>query len=266
MSTAIIVALISGCISLAAALIAVVNARTVARLNSELEERRRERTKREQAEELRARYRDPLLGAAFDLQSRLYNIVAKEFLVRYTGDEDRSSAYAVDNTLHVLAEYLGWVEIIRRDIQFLNLGQEVADRRWVAALEQVREVLARDDLEPVLRLFRGEQRAIGELMTISLEHAGGARPRECLGYAGFVKRLAEPEFAAWFENLRGDLELLAREPKLHLVRPVLLQNALVEVLDVLDPEQHRFGAERRTRLAVTTPSPSTEAQSTERDL
>ena len=166
----------------------------------------------------------------------------------------------------MLAEYLGWVEIIRRDIQFLNLGQEVADRRWVAALERVREVLARDDLDPVLRLFRGEQRAIGELMTISLEHADGARPRECLGYAGFVKHLAEPEFAAWFTNLRGDLELLAREPEQHLMRPILLQNALVEILDVLDPKQQRFGAERRTRLPVPADPLATGAEAPESDL
>jgi hypothetical protein len=123
MSTAIVVALISGAVSLAAAAISLLSARSVARLNSELEERRRARTKEEQAAELRARYRDPLLGAAFDLQSRLYNIVAKDFLVRYCGEQDQTSrTYAVENTLYVLAEY-GWVEIVRREIRFLDLGE-----------------------------------------------------------------------------------------------------------------------------------------------
>jgi hypothetical protein len=249
MSTAIVVALISGGVSLAAAAVALVNARSVARLNADLEEQRRVKTKQEQAEELRARYRDPLLGASFDLQSRLYNIVAQDLLVRYDAGKDESSpTYAVENTLHVLAEYLGWVEIIRRDIQFLDLGDQLANREWVGKLERVRDVMARDDIDPVLRLFRGEQRAIGELMTVDLEHGDGGRRRECLGYAAFVKRQREPEFASWFDGLRRDLVLLAREPRAHLERPVLLQHALVDLLDLLDEDCLRFAAKRRTRL------------------
>jgi hypothetical protein len=35
-----------------------------------------------------SRYRDPLLRAAFDLQSRLYNIVELDFLAKHCTDED----------------------------------------------------------------------------------------------------------------------------------------------------------------------------------
>ena len=245
MSTAIVVALLSGAVSLAAAAISLLSARSVARLNSELEERRRARTKEEQAAELRARYRDPLLGAAFDLQSRLYNIVAKDFLVRYCGEQDQTSrTYAVENTLHVLAEYLGWVEILRREIRFLDLGGELANRQWVTTLEGVRDAFARDDIDPALRIFRGDQRAIGELMTVTGE--GGRR--ECRGYAGFARERQRPEFSRWFESLEADIKLLAREPTQHLERPVLLQHALVDVVELLDPKCARFSAERRTRL------------------
>ena len=83
MSTAIIVALVSGVLSLAAAAVSFWSAQRVARLNSELEEQPHARSQRGLAAKLRARYRDPLLSAAFDLQSRLHNIVAQSFLVRY---------------------------------------------------------------------------------------------------------------------------------------------------------------------------------------
>jgi len=245
MSTAIVVALISGGVSLAAATISLLSARSVARLNHELDEQQRARTKEEQAAELRARYRDPLLSAAFDLQSRLYNIVAKDFLIHYCGAEDDTSRkYAVENTLYVLAEYLGWVEILRREIRFLDLGDELANRKWVTTIERVRDTLARDDIDPVLRVFRGDQRAIGEVMTL----AEDAERRECRGYASFAVERQRSEFARWFDRLEADLELLAREPKLHTERPVLLQHALIDVLDVLDPECARFAAQRRTRL------------------
>jgi hypothetical protein len=254
MSTAIVIAAISGGVSLLAAGLSFLNSRSVAKLESRLEEQRRAKSKQEQAAELRARYRDPLLSAVFDLQSRLFNVVRKTFLVRYArAGDDASRAYAVESTLYVLAEYLGWVEVIRREIQFLDLGDELANRRWVGALEQVRDILARDDLDPALRVFRAEQRAIGELMTLVVPDAEGARRHECLGYASFVTRLGEPEFSRWFEKLRADLELLAREAESHLERPVLLQNALVDVLDMLDPDCVRFAAERRDRLLPRSP-------------
>ena len=249
-STAVVIAAISGGVSLAAAALSYANSRSVAKLNDRLEEQRRMRTKAEQAAELRQRYRDPLLSAVFDLQSRLYNIVTTTFLVRYAAAPEAARTYAVESTLYVLAEYLGWVEVIRREIQFLDLGTEPANRAWVAALEKVRDTLARDDLDPVLRIFRGEQRAIGEIMTIAVADSGDARHHECVGYATFVSNLRDPNFSRWFEQLRHDLSLLVQEPDAHLERPVLLQNALVDVLDLLDPNCDRFASERRSRLKV----------------
>jgi hypothetical protein len=251
MSTEIVVAIASGVVSLAAAGIALFSNRSVARLSSELEERRRLASKHELAEELRARYRDPLLGTAFDLQSRLYNIVAQDFLIRYAQADNGSRQYAIDNTLHLLAEYLAWVEIIRREIQFLDLGGEVADRKWVNALEDVRDVLARDDIDPMLRLFRGEQRAIGEMATVALKDAGDGRRHESLGYAKFVEHRQTEDFDRWFQKLHADLELLAIEPREHLERVVLLQNCLLDVLEIFDPDHERFPAKRRTRLSPT---------------
>jgi hypothetical protein len=246
----IIVALISGAVSLTAAAIAVWSSRSVAQLNSRLEEQRHMASKREQAEELRARYRDPLLGAVFDLQSRLYNVVAQGFLVRYARGDEGSREYAIENTLYVLAQYLAWVEIIRREIQFLDLGEEVADREWLNALEGVRDALARDDLDPLLRVFRGEQRAIGEVTTVQIDGPDGSQRRQSMGYAQFVDQRRTPSFARWFGRLQGDVEALAAEPAARLERVWLLQNRLVDVLEIFDPAGRRFPAELRTRLSL----------------
>ena len=254
-STGIVIALISGGVSLAAAGISVANTRSVARLNARLEEQRRQRSKEEQAAELRARYRDPLLNAAFDLQSRLFNIVHKRFLIRYADKDEASRRYAAESTLYVLAEYLGWVEIIRREIQFLDLGEQEANQRWLGALEQVRDVLASDDIDPAFRLFRAEQRAIGEIMLMSPQNGDGTPRLLCVGYASFKKRLTDPDFGRWFEKLRADLALLSAEADAHLERAVQLHNALIDVLDLLDPEYKRFARERRTHLDPTDGQP-----------
>ena len=69
-----------------------------------------------------SRYREPLLRAASDLQSRIYDIVGQKFLachLQQGGPADQE--YACRNTMFVFAEYLGWVEILRRGVQFLDL-------------------------------------------------------------------------------------------------------------------------------------------------
>lgn len=64
--------------------------------------------------------RDPLLWAAFDLQSRIFNIVDQFFLRAYFlhGSEEER-AYAKRSTVFVFAQYLAWMEIVRRRVQFL---------------------------------------------------------------------------------------------------------------------------------------------------
>jgi hypothetical protein len=113
---AIVVAVVAGAVSLLSAVY-------TTRLASRLEAEQHARTKAEQLDELMDRYRDPLLQASFDLQSRIYNIAEQEFLARYyTNGTEATREYARENTLYVLAEYLGWVEILRREVRFLELG------------------------------------------------------------------------------------------------------------------------------------------------
>jgi hypothetical protein len=97
----------------------------LARLNHELDaevNRRAAMLDRDlRAEQVLTRYREPLAAAAFDLQSRLYNILRLDFFEKFGNDIERSED-AVETTLLRLAQYFGWTEILRRDIQFLSRG------------------------------------------------------------------------------------------------------------------------------------------------
>ena len=86
-------------------------------------------TSRREAEAVLARYREPLLAAAYELQGRIYNILQLKFLPRYylAGDQDQKS-YAVQNTLYVVGQYFGWSEILRREIQFLSFSDSKRTR------------------------------------------------------------------------------------------------------------------------------------------
>jgi hypothetical protein len=238
---AIVLALLAGALSL-------FNSVYTTRLASRLEEERRAKTKAELLAELMARYRDPLLQTAFDLQSRIYNIVEQGFLqTHYCNGTDSTKEYARENTLYVLADYLGWVEILRREVRFLDLGDEVANRAWTERLVAVRITLLSDRFSPRFRIFNGQQRAIGEIM---IKADDDERP-ETVGYAGFLACQQKPEFDRWFADLRADIDALANEPKAgHEERLVALQGALVDLIDLLDPNQVRIQSSERRRLTV----------------
>jgi hypothetical protein len=210
----------------------------------------------QRAEDLATRFREPLLQAAYNLQSRLYNIAKQDFLGRFlTADEasQQERDYAVRNTLYLFGQYLAWVEIIRREAQYVDPRSRENNRAIVERVEHVRDRMAdsaRTNDRP-LRLFRGEQRAVGELMLVPVATPVGDVPRwECLGYAAFVDRLTtDPKFAAWFEPLEQGIETLAKEAPDLPPRITELQHALIDVLDVLDPQKERVPPKFRGKMS-----------------
>jgi hypothetical protein len=261
MDTALAVALISGGVALVSAGLTAMTAwrgrrlqqqldSQRLRLQAELDRRARVETKAEEAATLMARYRDPLLRAAFDLQSRLYNILEQDFLATYYRHSDAHvQEYARENTLYVLAEYLGWVEIVRREVSFLDLGDEQRTRELNDRLDRVRTALLTDHLPPAFMLFHGQQRAIGELMIIDLEGSGAGPRHACLGYAAFAEKHSDPSFARWFKPLREDLETAA-DRAVDMGRLIVVQRALVAVIDNLDPRCKLFPAPSREKLPL----------------
>lgn len=143
-------------------------ARELEQLRNELVEakeiRSERRSKQAAAEIAVTRYREPLLSAAFELQARIYNIMTGRFF-----GADRSS-YHEDHTLFVFAQYFGWREIILQEIQFMDFGDAPATKNLAERLERVTHTISTTmpELPTNFKLFRGEQRAIGEKMMVSI--------------------------------------------------------------------------------------------------
>ncbi|MFK0022858.1 hypothetical protein [Streptomyces sp. NPDC090798] len=243
MNTELIVASLSGVVALASVAYSSQANRKNSLLEDELERQKVERARMLERQDVMSRVRDPLLWAAFDFQSRLYNIAAQGFL-RVHFVQARDQQYAVRSTLYVLAEYLGWVEILRRRIFFLDLGNQESNRQIVRLFTRISNVL-NDDAYPDrhFRLFRSDQRAIGELVI-----RGDNDADSCIGYAEFCARLeSDSGFAAWFASLSDSVAELASLPGRH-PRLVDLQVALMDLIDFLDPQQERFPQKSRFRL------------------
>lgn len=203
------------------------------------------------ADEVASRFREPMLQAAFNLQTRMYNIVNLRFLQVYGKDDNspQEREYAVENTLYLFGQYFCWVEILRRESQFLDPRRRERNRVIAQRLEQVRDALSSSaEPETAMRIFRGEQRAIGEVMLDSSGAPGSNRPRwDCLGYAAFVAKRDEETFARWFAKLKSDLVSVRDDPR-RTARLVSVQHALLELIHTLDPSAERVSEAMLTPL------------------
>jgi hypothetical protein len=167
MSAMDVLTLVSAAVALASAMLTVVLGYWAQRRLRTLDQRN-----------LMAAYGASLAWAAYDLNSRLYNILhgivvdqapgrgrgfLRAFLKEGTPEERE---YAQRSTVFVLAEYLGWVEILRRDVRFLDLGRSRTNRKVMGKISEVGTALNRKSSpghEP-LRIYRAQQRAVGELV------------------------------------------------------------------------------------------------------
>lgn len=219
-----------------------------------VEERRHEKSKAEAAREVRSRYREPLLTAAQALQSRLYNMFARGFLARYLSNGDAEQQQnARDYTVYVLAEFLCWAEIIRRDLRFLDVGDDADNRRFVELIEDTRNVLAGDHLPGAWRMFRGHQRAVGELLMTRTDDGH----HESLGFVAFTERLEKDgEFSTWFDRLRRDVDAVAVAEAPRAERLILLQRALIDIIEYLDQDGVRLPDQNRQRLPLPSEAPA----------
>lgn len=187
MKTELVVALISGAVALSAAGIAVWGQFRSARLAAELGDLKLAEQRRIESEKALSRYREPLARAAYDLQSRLYNILEQGLVrVYFDNGDKRERSYVVENTIFLVAQYFAWKEIIRRNIQYIDLGEDEQTRQLARLQDDIYALFQTDGFDPILRVFAGEQRAIGERMIRE-----GVRGPECAGYAAFLDQIAK---------------------------------------------------------------------------
>lgn len=253
-----IVGLGSAALALLSAGLSGIMANRSARLAHDLERRKKAEDAAEQAERILQQYRDPLLDAAHTLQGRLYNIVAQRFLDKSYGDhvEEHERRYARDYTVFAIAEYLCWVEILRRELRFRDLGDVTRNRKLLELLTTIQYAFQRDDIPAQFRVFRGRQRAIAELMMTATNAAEGPRT-ECIGYAAFSRRLeTDHDFRPWLLPLCEDVGVVAKASALENQRLVLVQRLLIDLIDFLDPKSVRIPAQFRARLELPSVVPT----------
>lgn len=243
----LLAAVLAGVLGLAGV---VMSARTQRRVQTEadlrtreLEEYRRQLDQADHTRELVDRYQEPLVRAAYDLQSRLWNILRQNMLGAYGSDRNSPAwTYARESTAWLFGQYFGWVEIIRREVQYLRLPDYDERRRLTEALDTVTHVCSSDrpTLGAAFQVFRAQQRALGELMIVDGHDARGRQRTDCMGFAAFTDALANPahSVSSWFGPLIRSVD--AVQPSSRGDRLTELQHALIDLVDLVDSEGTRF--------------------------
>ena len=102
----------------------------------------------------------PLAAAAYDLQSRIYNILRMDFFGKW-GNANEHSEDAITSTLFRLAQYFGWTEILRRKIQFLSFPEDEETRKVARLQSDIAHCFLTDSYGLTLMIWSDEQRARG---------------------------------------------------------------------------------------------------------
>jgi hypothetical protein len=150
----------------------------------------------------------------------------------------------MENTVFLVAQFLGWTEAIREEIQFVNLDGNEQTRKLRDLQDEIYSQMQTDRIDSGFRLFAGEQRAVGELM-IKREN-GVCRS---IGFAAFIGS-RDPAIDQWLNSIRDDIKATSSDVKRSRERLAMIQHTLVDLLNFLDPEFIRFPRENRMKVST----------------
>lgn len=236
--TALIVATIAGGVALVSTGVNVANARAIERIKADNEDAKVAAQDRKQV----AFYSEPMARAAFDLQSRLYNIMRQDFLGVYLErGSEREQQYAIENTTFLVAQFLCWVKLARREVNFIHLDDERTTKALLRKQDEIYACWGTDRWPSIFRIFAGEQRALGEALIV-----GTTERPACMGYGQFLA--AFPRQTNFFvDRTRDEVKTLPSAMANARCRLATLQHLLIDILDLIDPDALRFPRARRSK-------------------
>jgi len=214
------------------------------------------------------RYRDPIVLSGLDLLSRLAEIrrtyptnyllseVAAQRPARFqanTIEDPHFRRYKLVSSVYRLCAFLGWLELYRQELTFLDTGRRRDNRNLDGYLEDIRRDLADGQLNQApdwatwtdFLIFREEQRAVGAAMIVD---AGSQQT--VMGYGAFlalVSLLEEEQDAEiwWLRTAANFLLDLHADRDFRRIRLERLERDIRALIGVLSPDRLPAGSDIR---------------------
>jgi hypothetical protein len=205
--------------------------------------------RRSEAKALIHKDRDPLMLAAYDLQSRLWGLVQQNLLHYHKDDEKKDLIYVY--TAFLVGQYLSWTYILRRQAQFLRFSTDKTNMQLNQILDTIANEFSLDKHrgEDPFMLWRGQQMAIGELMTIEEENG----QLYCTGFAAFTSKYhSDLEFKKWFRPIERGITALVDARRVDNNVPTYrlrrLQHLLIDLVVLLDVDHVALGQGKQSKV------------------
>ena len=202
-----------------------------------------------EVEKAMAKYRDPLMLAAYDLERKLWVLAEVEHLKNTRAEQD----YLHARTYFLLGQYFSWVYILRNETQLLRFSETERTKLHTKALAKIADEFSerQKGSSQVLRLRTGDQEALGEEMTTE-KRGEKEGQRICIGYHTFQRQLAEGKLRKpLFLEIKRDIDnitlgRMGRKDAVDRERVLRLQHLLADLVGELDPDRlhHDFKARR----------------------
>jgi len=210
-----------------------------------------------------SKYRDALLRSAEKLQSQLGHICGGNvpIMVHQPSLSGRAArdSYAYCILIYRISQLFCWTYLLQNDIQTIRYTPTSNDRHIMDILYAIQRGLEAPctirGKDAPLRVFRGFQESIGELMCVG-DHEKGAL--HCMGYPEFWKAWTmskDNEFKPWFSQLEWGMEALykSRRSVTDYFRVMQFQHLLIDLVNALDPKNKRNYAHTRGRIWLIMP-------------
>lgn len=176
---------------------------------------------------------------------------AQTNLLVYVDDEDKKDMIYV-YTAFLIGQYLSWTYILRRQAQFLRFSTDKTNEQLNKIIDTITQQWSYDGHagEDPFMLWRGEQMAIGEKMTLPEEDG----QLYCMGFAAFSEKYQTDatNFKKWFKPIEQGISRIVEAEKSH--NPVAtfrlrrLQHLLIDMVLLLGSD--RIKSEGRVNLKV----------------
>lgn len=183
-----------------------------------------------------SQFRDPAMRATADLQYRIYSILVTDN-IDYLKKEGRIDYYII-STAFLVAQFFAWIEILRRKAEKLDYSE------LVTRLDAVSQAFAYGG--PSFQIFNLEQREIGERIIITSSNQD--ERYQTIGYSDFVDWMKESSVPTCFIQLDKHVHALMDNPDLPKMKLIKIQNALIDLMDFIDPHAQWIPKDERTKV------------------
>lgn len=178
-----------------------------------------------------------------------------KFLRTNTREDPYFQHYKLMSTIYRFCALLGWLELYRQEVTFLDSGYNQANLRFEECLQRIRDDLADGELNTTEDwhqwkdglILREEQRAIGEAMI-----CGTGPSRAVMGYGSFYELFDTASgtvVSPWIEIAQQFLcNHSSTQRDFREIRLRLLVVHLIDLIELLD--QHKVNEDMKRRRSV----------------